>query len=144
MHTSSLSTSADLVDQQHSSPLLLGLRRFLTVCSTCCCRDRLDQEQQRVAWYPGSNERMAAAKKRIPNLQELGKPAVPEPGTSTTDSSQPNGHADPRGLSKTSPWLLSTGLTPEQVQLRGLITADGSIVMHACRGTISLKSQMLL
>ena len=60
-------------------------------------RRRLDAEPQRVAWYPGSKERMADAERRIPGLKGYGQ--APKPS---------NGHAF-------SPWLFADGLSPDQV-----------------------------
>ena len=60
-------------------------------------RRRLAAEPQRAAWYPGSKDRLADAKRRIPGLKQYG--AAPQ-GAS-------NGHAF-------TPWLFSDGLSPDQ------------------------------
>ena len=51
-----------------------------------------------MAWYPGSKERLADAKRRIPGLKEY----CQAPKTAA------NGHSF-------TPWLFSDGLSPDQV-----------------------------
>lgn len=60
-------------------------------------RKALDQEQQRVAYYPGSQDKFKRFKDAFQGVEEHGSQAM-----------QTNGF-------KTMPWLLKTGLTPEQV-----------------------------
>ncbi|KAK9814745.1 hypothetical protein WJX72_010772 [[Myrmecia] bisecta] len=58
-------------------------------------RKRLDAEPQRVPYYPGSDKRFAAFRTEFPDVQELGQ-AVPE------------------GSGRQQPYLLRTGLSPDQ------------------------------
>ncbi|KAK9787722.1 hypothetical protein WJX73_000861 [Symbiochloris irregularis] len=74
-------------------------------------RKRLDEEPRRVSWYPGSRERLNHAKQSIPGLRELGQRAESGPQAST--SSGPSQSAS-SGSNVYEPWLLSTGLTPDQ------------------------------
>lgn len=81
-------------------------------------RDRLNDEPQRVAWYPGSEQRLVQAKKTISGLQPLGRRLQPGPEHPADDgdskiSKTPNGKAAPP--TTYWPWLLSTGLSPQQV-----------------------------
>lgn len=62
----------------------------------------MGRELQRVAYYPGSSDRFEKFKKAFPGVEELGAQPM-----------QTNGF-------KTQPWLLKTGLTPDQVRLRQL------------------------
>ena len=65
------------------------------------CRERLDREPRRVAWYPGSEKRADAFKKAVGGVEELGQ--VLSNGEST---SAPSAYI---------PWLFKSGLTPEEV-----------------------------
>lgn len=62
-------------------------------------RRALDRELQRVAYYPGSEDRFEKFKQAFPGVEELGAQPM-----------QTNGF-------KTQPWLLKTGLTPDQANL---------------------------
>ncbi|KAF8059215.1 ARC6 [Scenedesmus sp. PABB004] len=64
----------------------------------------LDALQCRAPWYPGSAARLAAFRARFPAAMALGAP-VPGEG-------QPEGHIQPQ------PWLLATGLSPDDAQTR--------------------------
>ena len=64
------------------------------------CRKTLDEETQRVAYYPGSEDKFQRFKKAFSGVEEHGSQPM-----------QTNGF-------KTMPWLLKTGLTPDQVPLR--------------------------
>ena len=59
----------------------------------------MNKELQRVAYYPGSQDRFDKFKKAFSGTEELGAQPM-----------QTNGF-------KTQPWLLKTGLTPDQVSL---------------------------
>ena len=63
----------------------------------CFCRRALDKESQRVAFYPSSDAKFQRFQKAFQNVEEHGAQPM-----------QSNGF-------KTSPWLLKTGLTPDQV-----------------------------
>ena len=70
----------------------------MTVARICAAfRKALDREVQRVAYYPGSQDRFERFKKGFSGVEELGAQPM-----------QTNGF-------KTQPWLLKTGLTPDQV-----------------------------
>lgn len=58
----------------------------------------MGRELQRVAYYPGSSDRFEKFKKAFPGVEELGAQPM-----------QTNGF-------KTQPWLLKTGLTPDEVR----------------------------
>ena len=61
------------------------------------CRKALDDEQQRVAYYPNSDTKFQRFKKAFQGVEEHGAQPM-----------QTNGF-------KTAPWLLKTGLTPQEV-----------------------------
>ena len=69
-----------------------------TSVQLCCCRRALDAETQRVAFYPGSDSKFQRFKQTFQGVEEHG--AAPM---------HTNGF-------KTSPWLLKTGLSPDQVR----------------------------
>ena len=60
-------------------------------------RQKLDSIPQRVAWYPGSDTRIASFMKRFPDAEQLGQ-------------------YHNNGSVETSPWLMATGLTPDTAQ----------------------------
>ena len=64
------------------------------------CRARLDAEPQRFAWYAGSKEKLAAARKHLPSVTEHG---IAQPGLQS-------------GEAVYTPWLFASGLTEEQVR----------------------------
>jgi len=69
------------------------------------CRKALDEEQQRVAFYPGSDDKFQRFKKAFQGVEEHGAQPMQTDGF------------------KTAPWLLKTGLTPQEV-------GHGKIGMH--------------
>ena len=62
------------------------------------CRDVLNECPQRVAYYPGSADKFNKVKKAFSGVEELGCQPT------QTDSY------------RTHPWMLKTGLTPEEVR----------------------------
>ena len=60
-------------------------------------RKALDEEQQRVAYYPNSDSKFQRFKKAFQGVEERGAQPMQTDGF------------------KTAPWLLKTGLTPQEV-----------------------------
>ncbi len=72
------------------------------------CRERLDKEPRRVAWYPGSEKRADAFMKAVGGVEELGQ-----------DISNGDSTSAP---STYIPWLFKSGLTPEEVSTNFLLS----------------------
>ena len=81
-------------------------------------RKALDEEQQRVAFYPGSDTKFQRFKKAFQGVEEHGAQPMQTDGF------------------KTAPWLLKTGLTPQEVSHRKIgmhaLAQDGCCSQHPC------------
>jgi hypothetical protein len=97
-----------------------------------CTRERLAREPRRVAWYPGSEAKVADFRAAIPGVEELG----------TAVNGAEDGHAAATQPLKAppaaySPWLFAAGLSPEQVRccvspLAAMHATSGDPGCHAC------------
>ena len=74
---------------------------YPTLTTSAVCRERLDREPRRVAWYPGSESRADAFKHAGAGAEELGQPLQ-------------NGHSA-SAPSTYIPWLFRAGLSPAEV-----------------------------
>ena len=87
----------------------------VSITALLLCRKALDEEQQRVAFYPGSDTKFQRFKKAFQGVEEHGAQPMQTDGF------------------KTAPWLLKTGLTPQEV-------GHGNTEMHTLCTQLVLQS----
>ena len=87
----------------------------LSITALLLHRKALDEEQQRVAFYPGSDTKFQRFKKAFQGVEEHGAQPMQTDGF------------------KTAPWLLKTGLTPQEV-------GHGNTEMHTLCTRLVLQS----